>query len=86
MRRLQLILPAAAVLGLTLMATPTLAAPATSLPSLAPAIADQAGTVQLAKAYARWRCVKKGRCWVPCQGERCRRVCFRSWWACRKSL
>jgi len=85
MKCIQLTLPVAAVLGLVVMATPALAGPATSLPALTPLIADQAGSVELART-GRWKCVRKGRCWVPCRGDLCRRACFRSWWSCRKSL
>jgi hypothetical protein len=86
MKRLHLTLPAAAVLGLALLSSPSPAAPATSLPGLAPLTADEAGAVEQARYSRGWRCVKKGRCWVPCQGDRCRRACFRSWWSCRRSI
>jgi hypothetical protein len=81
MRQLQLSLPAAAFLGLVVMT-----APAVSLPTLPPAATSQAGSFEPVRSYERWRCVKKGRCWVPCRGSVCRRACFPSWWSCRRSL
>lgn len=85
MRHIALSLSAAAILGSALLATPAAASPATHLPALSPLLAGHTGSAEPAR-YAHWRCIKKGRCWVPCQGQRCRRVCFKSWWSCRKSL
>jgi hypothetical protein len=44
-------------------------------------IADQEGSVELART-SRLKCVRRGRCWVPCRGETCRKACFRTWWSC----
>ena len=54
-------LPVAVVLGLVVMTTPALVGPATGLPALTPLIADQAGSVELART-SRWKCVRRGRC------------------------
>jgi hypothetical protein len=71
---------AVAVIGLIVPATPAFPAPASSLPELTALIAGQPGSVELVRT-SRWKCVKRGRCWVPCRGDMCRKACFRTWWA-----